>query len=269
MLHGFRPLEEIVALSDAVPELGLFTEDLRTALHEEGLTKSSRQTLLSNLYRKIMTMPQTEVDAILHPLLARLRRSPAPPKSDPAFWVLRAAEQFPLPEGGCDRGLISIFLLNLIHLDPGQGTFQPARTLHAYLEGVTVELMANSDNVLRGGLTPKHVDVPELMRVLQFDSTKPEIISAQAVSPVETVYPTPAEEFVLSRIQLGPRISYQGHEQQGPAILLITEGEATAVSERREFHLSHGEVLLAPYQADYEIRGGRSIAVLFKAAMPR
>ncbi len=77
---------------------------------------------------------------------------------------MRAADNFPLPGGHLDRGIFSIYLLNLVHLHPGQATFQPAGVLHAYLEGVNVELMANSDNVLRGGLTTKHVNVPELLR---------------------------------------------------------------------------------------------------------
>ena len=123
-----------------------------------------------------MTMPQLEVDAILDPLVSRLEAEEAAGrlgKDDPGFWALRAARTFPLPDGHRDRGILSIYLLNLVHLRPGQGTYQPAGTLHAYLEGADVELMANSDNVLRGGLTPKHVDVPELLATLSFRDGPP------------------------------------------------------------------------------------------------
>ena len=97
-------------------------------------------------------------------------------KDSADYWALRAAENFPLPGGHRDRGIFSVYLLNLVHLRPGQGTFQPAGVLHAYLEGVNVELMANSDNVLRGGLTTKHVDVPELLRILTFEGGTPEVL---------------------------------------------------------------------------------------------
>jgi mannose-6-phosphate isomerase len=100
---------------------------------------------------------------LLNSLLSRLRAKPLTDKDSADYWALRAAENFPLPGGHRDRGIFSVYLLNLVHLRPGQGTFQPAGVLHAYLEGVNVELMANSDNVLRGGLTTKHVDVPELL----------------------------------------------------------------------------------------------------------
>ena len=84
-----------------------------------------------------------------------------------------------MPGGHRDRGIFSVYLLNLVHMQPGQGTFQPAGVLHAYLEGVNVELMANSDNVLRGGLTTKHVNVPELLKILTFEGGTPEIFDGQ------------------------------------------------------------------------------------------
>ena len=92
-----------------------------------------------------MTMPQEQVDLLLNPLLARLQAQPIASKNSADYWALRAAENFPLPGGHRDRGIFSVYLLNLVHLLPGQGTFQPAGVLHAYLEGVNVELMANSD----------------------------------------------------------------------------------------------------------------------------
>ncbi len=99
-------------------------------------------------------MPQERVDLLLNGLVERLAAGARSEKDSPDYWVVRAVETFPPVGGHRDRGIFSIYLLNLVHLWPGQGTFQPAGTLHAYLEGATVELMANSDNVLRGGLEP-------------------------------------------------------------------------------------------------------------------
>ncbi len=172
MLHGFRPLEEMAEVLASEPELAPLAADLPEKLRAGG----ERSVLLRELYARLMTMAQPQVNAVLNPLITRLESEESAGrlhKENPGFWALRAARTFPLPGGHRDRGIFSIFLLNLVHLLPGQGTFQPAGTLHAYLEGADVELMAASDNVLRGGLTPKHVDVPELLATLSFRDGRP------------------------------------------------------------------------------------------------
>ena len=151
--------------SELAPLATSFPEKLKTAGREPG----ARAALLRELYGAVMKMPQTAVDSMLDPLVGRLEADEAAGRLDreaPGFWALRAARTFPLPAGHRDRGIFSIYMLNLVHLRPGQGTYQPVGTLHAYLEGSDVELMANSDNVLRGGLTPKHVDGDELLATL-------------------------------------------------------------------------------------------------------
>ena len=99
-----------------------------------------------------------------------------------------------------DPGVLASLLLNRITLQPGQALYLPGGNLHAYLSGVGIEIMANSDNVLRGGLTPKHVDVPELMKVLDFPPVTSRCCTAIPVCTGEAVYPTPALEFRLSRL---------------------------------------------------------------------
>ena len=94
--------------------------------------------------------------------------------------------------------MLAALLLNRVTLAPGEALYLPAGNLHAYLSGAGVELMANSDNVLRGGLTPKHVDVPELLRVLDFHAGPPPVLTG--VPDGDWVrYDTPAEEFLLRR----------------------------------------------------------------------
>jgi mannose-6-phosphate isomerase len=124
-------------------------------------------------------------------------------------------------------------LLNRITLAPGEAIFLPAGNLHTYLRGVGLEVMANSDNVLRGGLTPKHVDVPELLRVLNFTpTTEEQLRSPTHPDGLSLVYDTPADEFAVSVLTLGDE--QLGHEvdapsrHDGPQILLCTEG-CTAV----------------------------------------
>ena len=90
-------------------------------------------------------------------------------------------------------------LLNHVQLQPGEALFLGAGVPHAYLSGMGVEIMANSDNVLRCGLTPKHVDVPELLRVVRFEPTDPGVLRPEASATEEELYETPIDEFRLSR----------------------------------------------------------------------
>ncbi len=159
-----------------MPELARLAPGFRALMHRAGADPAAGRGLLRDLYRSLMTLPQAEVDRMLDPLVSRLERAARADRDSHDFWALRAAHAFPLPDGGRDRGIAAIYLLNLVHLHPGEGTFQPAGTLHAYLEGANVELMANSDNVLRGGLTPKHVDAQGLLDTLTFEPEKSPVL---------------------------------------------------------------------------------------------
>src|SRR5205085_3373980 len=121
-------------------------------------------------------------------------------RSSEHFWAARAAVTY----GGSshvDRGIFSVYFFNLVALKPGEAVFQDAGLPHAYLEGQNVEIMANSDNVLRGGLTNKYVDVKELMKHIKFEQTIPEVIDA-TTRDHEEVYKTAAPDFRLSRFRL-------------------------------------------------------------------
>jgi mannose-6-phosphate isomerase len=142
--------------------------------------------------------------------------------------VLELGERYP-----GDAGVLAALLLNRITLGPGEGIFLSAGNLHAYLRGVGLEVMANSDNVLRGGLTPKHVDVPELLRVLNFNpTTESQLHAPTHPDGLASFYDTPTAEFAASMLTLGD--DQIGHEvdapsrHDGPQILLCVEG-ATAV----------------------------------------
>jgi mannose-6-phosphate isomerase class I len=269
MLHGFRPLEDIGRILREVPEFRDLMSDYDVRLTDAGNDALRRSALLRDLYSLVMTMPQDRVDFILQPLLNRLRSEPAPAKDSPDYWALRAAEDYPLPDGHVDRGIFSVYLLNLVHLRPGQGTFQPAGTLHAYLEGVNVELMANSDNVLRGGLTPKHVDVRELLNTLVFEGGKPQVLNGERVGEAMTVYHTPAEEFELSRVELAPRQSLAFAAGHGPDALVVIEGEALVTAGDEQLRLGKGGVAFVPDSIGYGLAGSGRPAVVFRASTPR
>jgi mannose-6-phosphate isomerase len=269
MLHGFRTLEEIDETLASVPELGAVMPDFSERLASAGWDPEARRSVLRELYGWIMTMPQQRVDALLDPLIARLERRGSLDKDLPDYWALAASRAYPLPGGHRDRGIFSIYLLNLVRLRPGEGTFQPAGTLHAYLEGVTVECMANSDNVLRGGLTPKHVDARELLATLGFDTGRPEILGGREASATERVYDAPADEFQLSRIDVGPGRAHRG-VSQGPEALIVIEGTAQARWAGAERALPRGGIILVPAGITYTIESAQASgpAVLFKASVP-
>ena len=104
--------------------------------------------------------------------------------------------------GDIDRGVFSIYFFNIVKANPGEAIFQGAGIPHAYLEGQNVELMANSDNVLRGGLTPKHIDVPELLKHTIFEGVTPDIMEGEEIKRGEKNYSCPVTDFAISKIEL-------------------------------------------------------------------
>ncbi|HEY3266484.1 MAG TPA: mannose-6-phosphate isomerase, class I [Armatimonadota bacterium] len=266
MLHGFRPLEETAGVLSSVPEFAVLAPDFTERLAAAGRDAEARRETLRALYARVMQMPQGEVDRILNPLIARLEGTKPTDKDAPDYWALRAAETFPLPDGHRDRGIFSIYLLNLVHLKPGQGTYQPAGMLHAYLEGVNMELMANSDNVLRGGLTPKHVDVGELMKTLTFDSGPSQVLHGDPIDATETVYRTAAREFELSRIRLASGADHAAAPDHGPDALIVLEGAADLKTPRGDLRLNRGQIAFVPAALPYTLESGS--AMLFKASVP-
>ncbi|MCE7083272.1 mannose-6-phosphate isomerase, class I [Streptomyces sp. ST2-7A] len=146
-----------------------------------------------------------------------------------------------------DPGVLAAMLLNHVVLQPGEALYLGAGVPHAYLGGLGVELMANSDNVLRCGLTPKHVDVPELLRVVIFRSGDPEVLRPEAGPGDEEVYDTPVDEFRLSRHVLAPGAEGPTPAGNRPQILLCTEGTATLTDETGvSLDLRRGESAFVP-----------------------
>ena len=164
-----------------------------------------------------------------------------------------------------DIGVLAPALLNLVRLAPGEAMFLPAGRLHAYLEGTGIEIMANSDNVLRGGLTAKHVDVPELLRVLRFEGGKPEVLRL-GDGPAER-FDTPAAEFSLWVLRIDGARPWRSPDERRVEILLCTEGGGRlTVAGGLSTEFSRGTALLVPAAAGtYRVEGR---AVLYRAAMP-
>ncbi|MCX5378042.1 mannose-6-phosphate isomerase, class I [Streptomyces sp. NBC_00091] len=148
-----------------------------------------------------------------------------------------------------DPGVIAAMLLNHVRLQPGEAMFLGAGIPHAYLDGLGVELMANSDNVLRCGLTPKHVDVPELLKVVIFEPSAPGVLRPEGDG--EEVYETPIDEFRLSRHVLAPGAAPRTLPAGAPQILLCTAGTPRA----GELTLAPGESVFVPAGEKTELSG--------------
>ncbi|HNW59814.1 MAG TPA: mannose-6-phosphate isomerase, class I [bacterium] len=270
MLHGFRPLAEIADLLDTIPAFTGLAPWFSLYLHDVQEDPAGQVQLLRRLYEQLMTLPQQEVDRVLGALLDQigpLFDRGLLKKISPHFWAVKAARAFPLAAGGFDRGIFSIYLLNLLKLEPGQGTFQGAGVPHAYLEGTTVELMANSDNVLRGGLTPKHVDVPELLKTIRFNGGKPELLTATPLAPCEKLYSTAVEDFQLARIDLQAGAVHRSPVPHGPDILILLEGSAAIAAAGEQLELGRGAIVLAAADVEWQLRS-TSGALLFRASVP-
>ena len=154
-----------------------------------------------------------------------------------------------------DPGVIAAMLLNHVRLQPGEALFLGAGVPHAYLNGLGVEIMANSDNVLRCGLTPKHVDVPELLRVVRFAAGDPGVLRPEASPDGEEVYETPVDEFRLSRYVLPEGGAAHDLTRPAPQILLCTAG-----SVRTGDHtLAPGGSVFVPAGEKAEVSGSGTV----------
>lgn len=161
-----------------------------------------------------------------------------------------------------DMGVVVAMLLNDVRLPPGRALYVPPRRPHAYLSGTAVELMAGSDNVLRAGLTPKHVDVPELLSVASFTPGPPDVIEPDRDAG-EEIYATPAPEFRLSRLNAGrcPVLP-----ASGPQLLLCADGAVHLTRDGQELDLKRGQAAFLEHQGGPTHLNGT--ATLFRADLP-
>jgi len=257
LLHGFKSPQALVTILMETPEL-------------QFLVPIFDHKNYHALYEMVMTMDQHEVDEILRPLLDRivpLYEKGFLNRSQEDFWAARAAKTFCEPNK-IDRGIFSIYLFNLVNLKPGDAIFQDAGIPHAYLEGQNMELMANSDNVLRGGLTNKYIDVPELMHHTKFSPVIPDILKGvTGTVPGETIFPTPAADFELRRLVLkgGVAVSLTAATAE---IFFVYEGAVKAEHGGHTISLAKGETLLATAGAAFELKPSED-AVVFRATVPQ
>jgi mannose-6-phosphate isomerase len=157
---------------------------------------------------------------------------------DPRTWVQRLLRAFP-----GDPTAVAPLLLNVVRLDPGEAVHLPAGNLHAYLSGAGIEIMAASDNVLRGGLTPKHIDVDELLGVLRFEPGVPAEPASRSRGGV-TTYDAGEDAFALALVD--PAAGEVAIEPTAPSLLLATDGAITVTGPAGSVELTGGRAAYVP-----------------------
>jgi len=252
LLHGFKESSVIEKTLEEVPEFNVLLPFFR----REGLKA---------LYRFVMEMEQPEINYMLTNLIKReIRRKNDQELSRdmPGWWVAKLFDN-KNEIGDIDKAVFSIYFFNIVHLQPGEGAFQGAGIPHAYMEGQCVELMANSDNVLRAGLTPKHIDVPELMKHTLFESIVPDILTGKEILPGEKIYHCPAADFGIAKIDITASVAYSSRASS-LEIFVTVDGGALV---NNTLVLKRGEAFAVFAGASYTIEASGN-CTMFKAFVP-
>ncbi|MDO4910275.1 MAG: mannose-6-phosphate isomerase, class I [Corynebacterium sp.] len=246
-MAGFRPISKTVELFDALNSPALD--------HYRPMLEGSDEDVLRSIFTTWIGAPVATRNQLIDALITAAKAVVAKAESKEASYaewivdtlrnIINLNDRYP-----GDVGVLGALLLNKVNLEPGEALYLDAGQLHAYVHGLGVEIMANSDNVLRGGLTSKHVDVPELARVLRFvTNDDPRVVSeADSTLPEQgTHYPVPIDEFDISRYEVSGPVAV---DHDGPQIILATKGTLQAQLEGKDhkepLSISQGHAIWVP-----------------------
>lgn len=244
-MNAFREFSEIISLLQPVAGAN------NAIAH---FLENPNAEALSQLFASLLNMQGEEKSHALAVLKAALESQQGEP-----WETIRLIAQF-YPD---DSGLFSPLLLNVVKLNPGEAMFLFAETPHAYLQGVALEVMANSDNVLRAGLTPKYIDIPELVANVKFVA-KPaaELLTQPVKNGAELDFPIPVEDFAFSLHDLSQTETTIA--QESAAILFCVEGEATLHKGEQHLVLKPGEsAFVAANESPVSVSGTGRLARVF------
>lgn len=237
LLHGFAKLDIINARLDARPSLA----PVKALIEAHGL---------HGAYSRIMQSEQATLAQWLDPIID----APAPKtvSDNPDYWLHYAMDAMGISRDKLDAGLLSFYLFNIVETQIGEGIFQDAQLPHAYLRGQNIEIMAASNNVLRAGLTPKHVDIPELLRIVDATPITPKVI-AKPNSDAPYDYPAPIDDYTIHSTVLtdSKTLAWKNAEttiilnmsgtlnvNDGEKTLAISAGEAVFLTPNSQVQLS-------------------------------
>ncbi|EOX4793401.1 mannose-6-phosphate isomerase, class I [Vibrio alginolyticus] len=247
-MNGFRPIKQIIRLFDeiAIKELQQEVSLLKQAPNSVGLEGFFSSVMMLSGERKTKVMSQLEES--YQKTLTSLARE-----------AIEYSQAFKVQYED-DIGLLSPFILNTVELAPGEAMFLFAETPHAYVRGTALEIMASSDNVLRAGLTPKHIDIPELIDNVVFSSTNPESLK---MSPVikgsKEYYPIPVDDFGFDILHANS--AKQEQYVRSAEILFCVDNNIVVESQDKSVELLPGESVFVPCSAQmYTYQGQGRLA---------
>jgi mannose-6-phosphate isomerase len=269
-LMGIKPFADIQETLRRYPEIANFigervcTRVLNPATLDPQKQQTLIQTLFSTLVKNSISNEKELVRAIAQ-LAERLSKASSLEEIEILFLDLSAKYTGP------DVGLFAMFLLNLVHLKRGQGLFTDAGTPHAYIKGNIVECMANSDNVVRVGLTHKFTDPENLIDIINYAPASLSVLGNNS-DLEEEIYQTPASEFLVSKLKLSSSTERHETTENGLKIFLVTKGIAVvrwnSSSKDGSFILKQGQSILIPACLREFQLSTEASAELFKVEVP-
>lgn len=241
LLHGFCPIAKIKENFSLYPSL----QPLYTILEQQGIEP---------LYQQIMQADQASLAAWLIPIIQAKQidfLAGQIAMSEPDYWLFSAMQAMNIPQDKLDAGLLCFYLFNIVKVKKGEGIYQGAGLPHAYLQGQCIELMAASDNVIRGGLTSKYIDIPALLQTADYREIVPQLI--QPATEASYLYPTAeANDFALWRISFNA-FDEQYFDFESAAILLVMQGCICIEFNGEKLTLAQGEAIFIGAECAFEL----------------
>lgn len=228
----------------------------------EDLSQPDEATALRSAFERLIAGGEDVREATSRVVDVLAAGAPMAPYQRELSTVLSLNSEYP-----GDPGVLISLLLNRLSLKPGEAAYLPAGKVHAYLSGLGVEVMASSDNVLRGGLTPKFVDIPELLGTLRFEAVDFPMLQRETTELGQELYCPPFREFQLQRIELQPDGSPVPLAQSGAAVIIVVAGAVYLDSPKGDLQLNRGASAFLPASDNpvnvHPVSGSTETAVAF------
>jgi len=266
-LVGVKPLSELVKTLRTYPEIAAFIGADTTARVTDavGLGSAEADVRVRRIFSALIERARAEPQALSETIATLDQRFNRPHRAAGEIERLFVDLAVEYPDG--DLGLLILFLLNLVHLEPGQAVYTPAGVPHVHLSGSVVECMAASDNVVRAGLTPKFKDSETLLEIMDA-RPRPVAITSSDPEAEETIYTTPAVEFEVTRWRLQRGKQYRQVTNERPSILLATAHKVLLSWPTGTRYLKQGQSVLIPASVPWYTLTSQLSAEVFRATVP-
>lgn len=266
-LVGFKPLNKFLAAIESYDGL---KEYVGNRIIDDILSKpasgisdesNSVRILYEEIIKKSVLQPQELKNAVIK-IKEEILKKGAGGQSEEEDLFIQLEKQY-----GNDVGLFSIFLFNLVELKEGEGIFLDAGVPHAYLKGNIIECMANSDNVVRAGLTPKFKDIDSLIEILSYDLTPVKIINSDSSEKEDNIYDVPVNEFEITRWRFR-KDSFRRIDNYSVSILIIIEGHISIeLNGATKLYKKGDSILIPSLLKEIKINFSKN-SLVFKASIP-